>query len=70
MKISRHLSRVIGTTEAAAICDLTPEAIMLAVKEDRLPAKRLGERALALDIRDVERFRDSDRAKGGRPKGS
>lgn len=68
MKPDPKLSKVIGTADAAAICGLTPEAIMAAVARGDLPAKRLGARAIALHLREVERYRDSERDKGGRPK--
>lgn len=57
---------LLSTTEAARRLGLSPAQVRLLIRQQRLPARRLGERVWLLEPEDVARYQ---RVPVGRPKG-
>ena len=66
-KMTKQVSTMLTTTEAAARLGVTPEAVRKAIKRGHMTATKHG-RDWLVSEEEVERYADKPRNKGGRPR--
>ena len=56
------------TAQAAALLGLSPRGVRNAVQRGRLPGVKPGRRAIMIHCKDIETYKATPQAKGGRPR--
>jgi excisionase family DNA binding protein len=59
---------LLSVTQAAKELDMHPDSVRRAILQDRLKATKIGPRAWVIRRRDLERYRETPKQPGGRPR--